>query len=163
MYEAFALVLRYDKMVGRRGFAAAKRQLSSTLTLLRKAARLSRRQFAREADIDPRILKAVESGVVPVSSEVLGSIKKALRERNVSETSISLLDAAVNTDVGQPTVASFDISRSDLTTIERSLSDISNKLSSLASDNPGRDIKAIVNRLDATNEHLRQIANNTTR
>lgn len=152
-----------DKIVARRGFAAGKRQLSSTLTLLRKAARLSRRQFAREADIDLRILKAVESGVVPVSSEVLDSIKKALRDRNVSETAISLLDATLNTDVEQSTVASFDISRSDLTTIERSLSDISNKLSSLASDNPGRDIKAIVNRLDAANEHLRQIANNTSR
>jgi hypothetical protein len=57
--------------------------------------------------------------------------------------------------------ARADISSSDLANIERLLSNIAENTRSLVSNNPGGDIRAVVNRLETANGHLSTIASNT--
>jgi len=54
-----------------------------------------------------------------------------------------------------------DISRGDLSSIERLLSSIADNTRTMASGNPGSDLRAIVNRLETTNSLLGTIVSNT--
>lgn len=135
-----------------------RQRAASPLTLLRHIAGMSQRRLAREIDVDIRIVQALESGAAAPTRELAEALKLALRDRGVSDLSLTLLDG-----IGAPLDGAAELSRGDLGTIERYLSDISGKLSSLLSGNPGNDVKAIVNRLETANGHLSTIASNTRR
>lgn len=152
----FPLKQRNDKYV------ESKRH--NVLSILRRVARLSERRMAREIGVDYALFKLVErSPSVLLTPEIIEAIKSALRRRGISEASLSLLGASrIGPGAAHDNLTcTYDISRSDLTTIERYLSEISSKLSSLVSGSPGYDLKALINRVETVNGHLSQIVRNT--
>lgn len=137
-----------------------RQRAASPLALLRRIAGVSQRRLAREINVDVRIVKAIESDTLPMTPHLCNAIKIAFRDRGASDVSLTLLEPR-----GMSDGVNADVSRSDLGTIERYLSEISNKLGSLVNSlyNPGGDLKAVVNRLETANGHLSTISSNTRR
>jgi hypothetical protein len=70
------------------------RAKDSALQFLRRSVRLSRRQPAKEMNIDQALLRLIEmSGSKLMRAEIVEAATLALRGRGLSEASLSVLDA----------------------------------------------------------------------